>query len=51
MSALVRNPDNAERLKPLLGPQVVAVKGDVSEFDSFPVRLLYCVTFSRFMTK
>ncbi|KAH7137863.1 short chain dehydrogenase [Dactylonectria macrodidyma] len=34
--ALVRNPDTAERLKPLLGPQVVAVKGDVSDFDSFP---------------
>ncbi|KAL6405999.1 NAD(P)(+)-binding protein & short chain dehydrogenase [Ilyonectria robusta] len=34
--ALVRNPDAAERLKPFLGPQVVAVKGDVSDFDSFP---------------
>ncbi|KAH7184314.1 short chain dehydrogenase [Fusarium oxysporum] len=34
--ALVRNPDTAERLKTLLGPQVVAVKGDVSDFDSFP---------------
>ncbi|KAI5460611.1 hypothetical protein BGZ63DRAFT_358443 [Mariannaea sp. PMI_226] len=34
--ALVRNPDTAERLKPFLGPQVVAIKGDVSEFDSFP---------------
>ncbi|KAL7758416.1 hypothetical protein ACKLNR_010843 [Fusarium oxysporum f. sp. zingiberi] len=34
--ALVRNPDTAERLKPLLGPQVVAAKGDVSDFSSFP---------------
>ncbi|KAF2663859.1 NAD(P)-binding protein [Microthyrium microscopicum] len=34
--ALARNPDTAEKLKPLLGPKVVAVKGDVSDLDSFP---------------
>jgi uncharacterized protein YbjT (DUF2867 family) len=36
--AVVRNPDTSEKLKPLLGPNVVVVKGDVTDFDSFPVR-------------
>jgi hypothetical protein len=35
--ALVRNPDSAHQLKPLLGTNVVAVRGDVVHFDSFPV--------------
>jgi len=34
--ALVRNPNSAESLKPFLGRNVVAVKGDVADFDSFP---------------
>jgi hypothetical protein len=35
--ALARNPDSAQGLKPLLGQNVVAVRGDVADFDSFPV--------------
>jgi len=34
--AVVRNPDSAQSLKPLLGQNVVAVRGDVADFDSFP---------------
>jgi len=34
--AVVRNPDSAGSLKPLLGKNVVAVKGDVVDHDSFP---------------
>jgi len=35
--AVVRDPESAT-LKPLLGPKVVAVKGDLTDLDSFPVR-------------
>ena len=35
--AVVRNPDNAGLLKPLLGPSTVSVKGDIADVDSFPV--------------
>jgi len=34
--ALVRNPDSAQNLNPLLGQNVVTVKGDVGDFESFP---------------
>lgn len=34
--AVARNPDSAKGLKPLLGKNVVAIKGDMVDFDSFP---------------
>jgi NAD(P)-dependent dehydrogenase (short-subunit alcohol dehydrogenase family) len=34
--AVVRNPDTATQLKPLLGDKAVAVKADISDFDSLP---------------
>jgi len=34
--AVARNPDSAQSLKPLLGQNVVAVKGDVVDYDAFP---------------
>jgi hypothetical protein len=36
--AVVRNPDKAELLQPLLGTGVVAVEGDIADIDSFQVR-------------
>jgi hypothetical protein len=36
--AVVREPGTAELLKPLLGPNVVAVKGNISDLNSFSVR-------------
>jgi uncharacterized protein YbjT (DUF2867 family) len=35
--ALVRNPEKADLLRPFLRPGVVAIEGDVSNVDSFPV--------------
>jgi hypothetical protein len=35
--AVVRNPDKADLLTPLLGPRVVSVQSDVTDIDSFPV--------------
>jgi len=34
--AVVRNPDTATQLKPLLGPKVAAVKADIGDFDCLP---------------
>jgi hypothetical protein len=34
--AVVRNPSTSTLLQPLLGTKVVAVKGDISDFDSLP---------------
>ncbi|KAH9222550.1 hypothetical protein DL95DRAFT_354257 [Leptodontidium sp. 2 PMI_412] len=34
--AVVRDPSKATQLIPLLGPNVVAVKGELGDFDSFP---------------
>ncbi|KFX99382.1 hypothetical protein V490_01819 [Pseudogymnoascus sp. VKM F-3557] len=34
--AVVRNPDKADLLAPLLGPRVVSVQGDVADINSFP---------------
>lgn len=39
--AVVRNPDKADLLAPLLGPRVVSVQGDVADIDSFPVGFKY----------
>lgn len=37
--AVVRNPDKIELLRPFLGREtVIAVKGDVSDIQSFPVK-------------
>lgn len=35
--AVVRDPDIAHTLKPLLGPKTVAVKSDISDLDSLSV--------------
>jgi hypothetical protein len=35
--ALVRNPEKADLLKPLLGSKIVSLQGDISDIDSFPV--------------
>ena len=35
--ALVRNPEKADLLQPFLGSRVVAIEGDVTNVDSFPV--------------
>jgi hypothetical protein len=35
--ALVRNPEKADLLRPFLGSGVVAIEGDVTNVDSFPV--------------
>lgn len=34
--ALVRNPEKADLLKPLLGSKIVSLQGDISDIDSFP---------------
>jgi hypothetical protein len=34
---VVQNPDKAGLLRPLLSSHVVAIQGDVSDIDSFPV--------------
>jgi len=34
--ALARNPDTATQLKPLLGPNVVPLKADITKLDTFP---------------
>jgi len=34
--AVVRNPDKATALKPLLGPKVVPLKADITDIDTFP---------------
>jgi hypothetical protein len=36
--AIARDPDNATALKPFVGPQVVPIKGDIADIESFPVR-------------
>ena len=42
--ALARNPDKATQLKPLLGPNVVPLKADIADFDSFPVGGFFITT-------
>lgn len=38
--AVVRNIDISTLLKPLLGPRVVAIQANISDFDYLPVRNL-----------
>lgn len=36
--AIARDPDNATALNPFVGSQVVPIKGDITDIESFPVR-------------
>lgn len=38
--AVIRNPENPGDLKQYLGDKVVAIQGDMTEVDSFPVKII-----------